>query len=409
MVNKMQFYKLSKVFFILYLFYVGWFSDVFYNISILPMLLGIATILFFLLYKLTTKEAIIAIPKPTLFLIIFLIYALLTGLFVAIDKGYLFSSIFTFSHKVILMIYIINISMIEKSNRFFLKVWLIYSIIYSLTMLFFGYENIGGRLLLSINSNPNTDALMLLMGVFCCIALLKHNKLNQMLLSIALIGILSYTIFLTGSRKTVLALIFLIVFWLFIVLKNYWLNYSLKKKIGLTFVMLMVCIPLIYKFLPAIKETSFYDRLEDGLTLASDPIRSKMYSEAIDLLSRSPLIGVGFNHFRFYSIFNTYSHSTYAELLATTGIIGTVIYLSSYLIILINLGLVHFKYSEKNLSTKALEYLLFMIILLLLGTGVIHFYSFRDFIIIAIIISFYFVEKRKIIFKPNNTGKKVYS
>lgn len=407
MVNEMLFYKLSKVFFILYLFYVGWFNDVFYSVSILPMFFGLSTILFFLLYKLSSKEASLAIPVPAIILIVFLFYALLTGLFVASDKGYLLNSLFTFSHKIILMIYIINISMIENSNKFFIKTWVLYSIVYAITMLFWGYENIGGRLLLSINSNPNTDALMLLMGVFCCFALLKYNKLNQMLLSLGLIAIFSYTILLTGSRKTVLALLFLIVFWILIVLKKYWQNYSLKKKIVLSSVVTMIYVPLIIKYLPTIKETSFFNRFQGELTVAADPARSMMYSEAMDLLAKNPLIGVGFDHFRFYSIFNTYSHSTYAELLSTTGLIGTTIYLLSYLIIIINLGLLYLRNKENSISTKALEYLLFMIILLLLGTGIIHFYSIRDYIIIAIIISFYFVEKRKS--EPKNFGRKVYS
>jgi len=68
---------------------------------------------------------------------------------------------------------------------------------------------------------------------------------------------------------------------------------------------------------------------------ASAKIRSIMIREAIELWKKRPLIGFGPDQFSYYSMFGTYSHNNYVELLSTSGIIGTIFYYSLFLLLFI--------------------------------------------------------------------------
>lgn len=46
-------------------------------------------------------------------------------------------------------------------------------------------------------------------------------------------------------------------------------------------------------------------------------------------------------------------------------------------------------------SSRAMQYLILLLSMLILGTGVIHFYGIRDSILFALIISFIQIEKTK--------------
>ena len=198
------------------LFYIGWFQNLFFQVPRMPLILGFGMINLLMLYKMSTKEnATFVLTKPIFIWLFFSYYALLSGLFVALDKGLLIDSLSTYIQILLIVFYIVNISVIEKDNKFFIKAYFIYSVIYMCTMLFWGVAVKGGRLALSENSNPNNDGLTLFYGVFCFLMLLDTKKINRLLLSLGLIGLFSYTIILTGSRKSFMALVILLIFVVF--------------------------------------------------------------------------------------------------------------------------------------------------------------------------------------------------
>lgn len=390
-------YKLSKVLFVLFLFYIGWFQDVFFQIPNMPLLLGAGMIIVLLLHKLAvSKTASLVIPKPISIWLIFLFYCLLSGLFVAYDKSHLVSSLLTYFQTIAMMVYIINVSAIEEGNRFFLKTYLIYSIVYMCTMLFWGIES-KGRLALSASSNPNGDGMTLLLGVFCLLYFMDTKKLSRLIITFGLIALFTYTITLTGSRKSFMGLALLLVLWLVLAFKDYWKAYSMNKKILSLIIIGIVFATAIYWFLPVFYESTLFSRLiEGGYTIASDQTRSGMYQEALGFFYKNPFVGVGFNHYRVLSIYRTYSHSTYAEIISTTGLIGTLIYFSAYAVIIQNLFRVYIKAKGTKEAVKSLQYLILMTVILALGIGVIHFYGIRDSMMFALMIAFYYTEKLKL-------------
>lgn len=390
-------YKLSKALFVLFLFYTGWFQDVFFQIPKMPLILGSGMIIVFLLHGLlVSRKATLIIPKPIFIWIIFLFYCLLAGLLIAYDKNHLVKSLLTYFQIIAMMVYIINVSAIEGENKFFLRVYLIYSIIYMCTMLIWGVER-SGRLALSINSNPNGDGMTLLLGVFCVLFLMNTKKLNRVVLSLGLVALFAYTIILTGSRKSFMALIMLLVLWFILAFRGYWKSYSINKKILSLIIVGVIFYTAMYLVTPTYFESILFSRLtKGGYTIGSDIARSGMYREALNFFYDNPLLGIGFNHYRILGIYRTYSHSTYAEIISTTGLVGTVIYFSAYVVIIYNLFRIHIGARRTTTSEKSLQFLILMAVILALGMGVIHFYEIIDNLMFGIMISFYYTEELRL-------------
>jgi len=263
-------------------------------------------------------------------------------------------------------------------------------------MLFYGYRDPIGRVFLSPTSNPNNDGITLLFGIFCLLLLFDTKKIWKLIGTLLLLSLFLYTIILTGSRKSFIVSLLLIILWFIIVFKDYWKNYSTRKKI-ISILLLLVSVIIVMRAINPIFEESalFWKLTEKGYRISSDPTRSGMYKEAFKFFKNSPLFGIGFKQYEKLSIYHTYSHSTYAEIISTTGIIGTVIYFSSYVVIIYNLFWLYRK--RKGLtSIIALQYLILIFAMLVLGAGVIHFYDISSHIMFALMISFYYNEKMKL-------------
>lgn len=291
--------KLSKIIFILFIFYLGWFLNVFFIIPRMPLILGLSMIALLVLYNLhPLRRHSIIITRPVLIWLVFSFYALLSGVFISYNKNHLIDSLFTYVQILAMMVYIINVSIIEKDYKFFVKSYLFYSIIYMITMLLWGVE-IKGRLTLSVTSNPNGDALTLVYGIFCVLFLCDFKKITHVILSFLLTGIFIYTIMLTGSRKSFLAAVLLLLCWFIFTFKGYQRIFSTKKKIFTLFITIILIITIIYKLQPFFVNSSLYWRLsERGFLISNDKARSGMYIEALKFFYDNPLFGIGFNHYR---------------------------------------------------------------------------------------------------------------
>jgi len=114
------------------------------------------------------------------------------------------------------------------------------------------------------------------------------------------------------------------------------------------------------------------------------------------------LFGIGFNQFRARSSFGTYSHATYAEILAGGGISGCVIFF--YPVIQTGLALV--KKIRKNSSYQIRMLLTLFLVEMFLGTATIFVYSFGHLIIWSIL--YMTVENASLIGEEDyNGGRKL--
>lgn len=137
-----------------------------------------------------------------------------------------------------------------------------------------------------------------------------------------------FAIILTGTKKALV--IPILFFGLYFILTR-----RKKAYAVLTFIIVVIfgCflyfalfnIPLIYDLIGYRFEgmiLAFTNNQGD----ASTTERINMMHDALDFWYTKPLIGIGLNLFSEKSIYGTYSHNNYVELLSTTGLIGCISY-----------------------------------------------------------------------------------
>lgn len=195
-----------------------------------------------------------------------------------------------------------------------------------------------GRLGEDLLGNANILATMLMTSTLYTIWLLVYQnskKATKLLLLFCLIA--EYLgMFLSGGRKyIVVPLIFLYILLLFKQDKN-----GRKHIIKYTLIILAVVVivwnlimnvPVFYEIIGSRME-SFFAFLNGDVSHAdgSSKIRSQMIKMGLERWIQSPILGYGFDSFKYYNQSVTghfyYSHNNFVEILYNTGIIGFVLY-----------------------------------------------------------------------------------
>lgn len=386
--------NISKIFFILFLFYVEWFQLVFLQIPNMLLLLGAGTLVFISLHALQTKTDIIKnLTSEFYFWIFFALSSLFFGMLVAVNYGLLIRSIFTFVQFLALMYGILYISIQDDGIDFFIYAYIFLAIISAITTVFWGVDYEDGRMSMGFNNNPNSLGVMMIMGISFILYKINIKKWVNVIFSFGLIFLLFYILILTGSRKALLSFFLIITYWfLFVIYEEIKILPISTKITGILSIILVLFFG--YRiFYPLMQNSVLMNRL---ITLLEEGggIREEMYRIAMDIFRQHPLIGIGLDNYRAVTIFATYSHSTYAEALACTGIIGSIFYFAPYLLILFNYTkLITSVKNNTQLLKQAKVLLGLFIILLFLGTGIIHFYEVTSSMILGMIIAFYKVYK----------------
>ena len=124
---------------------------------------------------------------------------------------------------------------------------------------------------------------------------------------------------------------------------------------------------------------------------------------AISTFADNIFFGAGFNNFRYIN--GIYSHSTYAEPLACSGIIGAVLYLGPYVHILVNqirLSFSKLLNSDSNNRLFQKEMLAFYIMFLFIGIGIPYLYKEIPCVVLAMFVAWQKISFEKFQLKDNN-------
>lgn len=202
------------------------------------------------------------------------------------------------------------------------------------------FTGIDGRVFGTLG-NANAFAAMLATGV----AIGASTLVGSSPLWVRGIGLASAAFFLylvgeTGSRMGMLACLAAVV----VIFICYQMTASVKR-IGRLVAISVVGVSLVVGSLSLISSSQFVSRLE-ALTSAAEKgdfgavgdnslrDRAMLYRKAFELTLENPLIGVGLDVFRTadirYRTIGNNSHSNYLEILASTGIVGAILYFSMY-------------------------------------------------------------------------------
>lgn len=389
--------KLNKYLLILFMIYNFWYRYAFsYNQVIMYVgvfITSVISLLIVLLNRANRKS----FPKGLWMWVALGVYALIFGVLVATDTGSLLSSLLKYFASLAICFSVCIVSDNEDSLDWLLNTILVIAFLISYTTIFAGYGT--RRISMGENHNTNYLGIFLVYGIFCLVYR-YHNKnknLLRVLVKIVVAMIFLFVIVLSGSRKALIAAAILFIIWSIAVLRDFRNENRFLQFFGMLLLLFVTSYIGYRYFLPFYMGSYSYERMMGLLTDTSGNVRWTLMKEAKGIFFNHPLVGVGFNQFHYYSIYDTYSHSTYFEILACCGIFGAAILFAPF----ISAGITVIKRLRYGNYQDIMMFALFCV-LMFLAIGVILFYDAYHLIFVTCVI-FYLNDSQKITKQIGNT------
>lgn len=162
------------------------------------------------------------------------------------------------------------------------------------------------------------------------------------LLFLAMYGVSFTVAILTGSRQVLIIQIPLLALLTFI---RYIEGTSLKRKLLFVLIAAVACVASIDPITKSYDNSYLKVRSE---TKVEDDVRALLLLDAIKVGCQHPIMGVGPGNYVRYSFNRHFSHCTYTELFANTGVIGALIYVSLVLMFITSQWKRFWKYRDKT-------------------------------------------------------------
>lgn len=281
----------------------------------------------------------------------------------------------------------------EKSVKFAIRLLAVTSIACAVSCLIMNAD-ISKKLEFESGASVSTNDIGSIMAFGCFAALFafglkEHKGFIKTIIKIGYIIAAVSVIFIAGSRKSILAILILFALLFLLCAKDFFKNMSTTQFVLVTLLIIGAIVFVYFYLLPNVESTDMYQRVwgrKADRTIESDEGRIDLYREAINVFVSHPIMGVGFSSFSILTG-GTYTHSTYVEPLACSGVIGF-LYLTPYVMILvkqIKLIILNQVLSEERLWQK--ELLAFYISFLFVGIGIPYLYKDIPCIVLAMFIA----------------------
>lgn len=280
-----------------------------------------------------------------------------------------------FLQKLIFVFVIFYICRKDGSLKFVAILFLVIAISAALIMIFM--QGIGSkRMQLSENISINSTGNLMVLGTFCALYLYKGEKWYSFSILFGAISLFLFIIALTGSRKSLFAVMILIALYFVIMPKK---PFVITAKSFFGFLILAVLVYILFvKVAPMLSDTSLYARLFDERISEkannSNEGRLLFYQFAWNDFEANPIVGLGIEGYLVKH--GSYTHSAYMEVLACTGILGTVLYFTSYVRTFSKLWKKAWNKTDAffDLRNNRLVFC-FFIVFLYIGLGIGHIYD----------------------------------
>lgn len=290
------------------------------------------------------------------------------------------SDIVKYVQRVLIIFMVAYICEREKSIRFGLQLMAVTAMACSLSVLS-ATDDI--QLKLSIDSGANLSAndVGAIMS-FGCFAILfawgKRGRSSPFLSAIKALGIIACicVIFLAGSRKSIIAVVIMAVCMILLCFRDYGRVFNARK-----IVTVLVIVGIAYVFVsntlfPFAEQTNLYNRMFGRgaeAAMESDAGRMNLYQLAFEEFLDQPLFGMGFN--RFDKKYGNYTHSTYAEPLACSGLLGLLYLYPYYSIVRKQLYLIRVSPKGSYARLKHKELFIYLCMFLFTAAGIPYMYK----------------------------------
>lgn len=318
----------------------------------------------------------------------------LVTIVVAESTSHATDGLFKYFQRVILIILITYICEKERSIKFAIRLLAVTAVACAAASLL-TMNDYSQKLSVESGANISTNDVGSIMA-FGCFAILfafgvgNKSKAYKTILKIGYIIAALAVISIAGSRKSILAIIILFAAMFILCGRDYF-----QKMTSLQFVSIIiigaVAIFFVYNYLlPYFEDTNMYVRMFGRgaeRTAQSDEGRIRLYKTAMDDFLSHPIFGLGFNNYTYHH--GIYTHSTYAEPLACSGIFG-LLYLIPYVSILIKQIKLSFS-NEPNYVTENRVFhkqmLAFYIAFLFVAIGIPYLYKDIPCIVLAMFVA----------------------
>lgn len=388
-----MFLSIGKCCVIVYLLYYLWYQEVWGASRLVLYSTAFIAIISVIADWMKKSLSIRKIDDIIKMYIAFGIYAVITGIFVAVNKGVFLSSCFRYISFVLVMFSIWYMCYRSRDIIWLFNAILVSAILCAFTALFFGqpYQTEVVVTTMSKINNPNTLGIVMIMGIF--VIIIRKNKIDKhFYLNFILVLIFMVVILQSGSRKALFAAAGLIILWLleFLLGKDN-KGFNVKKFTIYTGVGVATLIAANY-IINVYMNSSGFERLLRLFEGGGTSTRTQLYKWAIDYWKTSPLFGIGLDQYKIWCPYGYFSHSTYAELLSCTGIFGCAIFFIPILGLLIRLTK---SCSIKKNNIYEEKMLLYMLVMeLFLGIGQVFTFTFQH-LLILFCISYLSVEDNR--------------
>lgn len=314
--------------------------------------------------------------------IVYAVLSLLTTALVTIDSTSIsfVSDIVKYVQRLFIIMMVAYICEQEKSIRFGLQLMAVTAFASSISVLLV-VDDIQRKLSISSGANLSANDIGAIMSFGCFAILFAWGKRNKSSLSLSAwktVGIICCVcvIFLAGSRKSIFAVVVMLGLMILLCFRDYGRNFDSRQFITVLIIGIAAYLFVSKYLLPVAEQTNLYNRLFGrGAEAASesDEGRMDLYIWALEDFISHPVFGLGFNQFAKHH--GNYTHSTYAEPLACSGLVG-LLYLYPYYSMVkkqIILILRNRKGSLARLKQK--EILVYMGMFLFVGIGIPYMYK----------------------------------
>lgn len=234
-----------------------------------------------------------------------------------------------------------------------------------------------------VNTYAFQQSISFIAGVFC---LLKKRSKTERMLMIFCLGLILFVIFLTGSRKSILAIAVFMFFLIGYGSKNFW-------KIMILVIALVVGLQVIMK-VPFFYNTVGW-RIEmsiSGSEDISEQGRKLLIIDALNTGFNHPM-GVGLDNSKYFSTGKfVYAHNNYLEFFADFGFLGALAYYGYYIFILYNL---FYKFKNRNKDNKMNRFYIAATMMLIINEYYQIVYYNLGYHLLLGMISFYVTKQRR--------------
>jgi O-antigen ligase len=347
------------------------------------------------------------IPTNTFWmLLLFAIFEFATSAIIAQDSQKSFTYLIVYLEYLVTFYLIRRYSENDQNVHFSVNAFVILTFLMALTTFFRGSE-IYSRLSISESTNVNSVGVVMMFGIGLALYRFIRAKKNAKTIIALILFLLPciYILVLTVSKKAIIGTAALLVGWMIICYGKAFskMNFFVRLLIIALFIGIGY---YAYVWFTTTQANTYqyilyrFNSINDLSAERSSGERLALIREGLKIFSDHPVLGVGYNNYRYYSNIGLYSHCFYIEILACTGITGTLIFMiplsssfAKYMPLI--------KRAKNHDSWAAIEakYFLFIfLVLLVLSWTQIIFYEFTLMYVLSLLISFvetYYLESHE--------------